>query len=323
MNTRHSSPQSGRQRAARAFTLIELLVAAAITVVLAGLMIALVGSVLTGWNRSHGTLTAEAQARITLDQLAQDLSGALYRNDGGAWLAATVLSDTGTSGLWETAANAKPATVSVEASVALADARFGVAGVWLRLITAAPTITRDSSEPGAPVAVAYQLIRRRVGAATSIDEMPHYVLHRSEIAPAATFAGGYNLNPTAKASPLPQPASYLETLKQPAVTTAIADNVVDFGVRLYAREDSGGLTLLYPIAANAGDDYFAEAPSGASASTKRFPDVVDVLVRVLTDEGVRQIQLLERGKRPGDWWKIAEANSRVFTRRIELHPGPF
>jgi hypothetical protein len=43
------------------------------------------------------------------------------------------------------------------------------------------------------------------------------------------------------------------------------------------------------------------------------------MVRVLTDEGVLQIDNLENGRITGDWWDIVLKNSKVFTRRVELN----
>jgi hypothetical protein len=52
---------------------------------------------------------------------------------------------------------------------------------------------------------------------------------------------------------------------------------------------------------------------------KDIPAVVEVFMRVLTDEGVMQIDNLENGWITGDWWDIALKNSKVFTRRIEIN----
>ena len=63
-----------------------------------------------------------------------------------------------------------------------------------------------------------------------------------------------------------------------------------------------------------------------------MPDVVDVMVRILTDEGAAQIANMERVQTPALtipakynnnaqqwWWGVAEENSRVYTRRIVLN----
>jgi type II secretory pathway pseudopilin PulG len=294
--------------------MIELLVAASITVILAGLMLTVVVSALNSWNRSHGVLEAEAQARQTLDQLASDLQGAIYRNDGNVWLAAAVEDNTATSGgLWRDASNhPKPSSVNLGPGL-LADARFGIAGVWLRFVTTRPAATQSATEPVAPVAVAYQLIRR---IPNDVSGDAHYLLFRSEVAPSVTFSGGYNLDPAAN-------VAYATTLKQPDKLSFIADNVIDFGVRLYSRgATTGALTPIFPVS-NADLTHLASEPPTGADIAKRFPDVADVMIRVLTTEGVRQIQALENNASDGrDWWAIATANSKVFTRRIALNPSP-
>ena len=299
--------------------MIELLVAATISVLLAGLMLTVVVNALNSWNRSHGALEAEAQARYVLDQLTADLQGAMYRNDGGDWLVATVQDDIAVSGLWVPAtANAKPSSLDVldtrtglAAPGQFADARFGIAGVWLRFITARPVALATAAQPAAPVAVSYQLIRRYPPGSSAAGGETHYLLFRTEVPPAATFATGYNLDPAAT-----PPPAYAATLRQPDALQVIADNVVDFGVRFYSRNSTtGALTLVFPATAGTSAFY---AGSNASA----FPAVADVMIRVLTAEGVRQIAALEAGQITGDWWTIAAANSKVFTRRIVLNPSP-
>lgn len=73
------------------FTIIELLVATAVTAILAGLMIAMVSSVLSAWNRTSSSLRTNNDAKIVFDLLTEDLQGAVYRTDGKAWLAVDVL----------------------------------------------------------------------------------------------------------------------------------------------------------------------------------------------------------------------------------------
>jgi hypothetical protein len=210
-----------------------------------------------------------------------------------------------------------------------------VAGVWLRLITSAASITRTASEPSAPVAVSYQLIRRLPND-TSGD--PHYLLYRSETAPSATFSGGYNL----AATTLPV-APYVSTLSHPDTLSAIADNVVDFGLRLYVREN-GALRLIFPakpagvgavpvvgtlsdgtVAAELEHLAYGVTPVAADYYGHSFPDVADVMIRVLTADGAKLIDAYESNPLnfPGqDWWTIVTKNSKVFTRRIVMNPSP-
>src|SRR3954464_1839688 len=96
--SRHGDVHSG-------FTLIEILVAAGITTLLAGLMAVVVHNVSTTWKRASGRLGTDAQARLILDQIEQDLHGAIFRDDGAsgtAYFAVDVLDRTNNSGFWQT-----------------------------------------------------------------------------------------------------------------------------------------------------------------------------------------------------------------------------
>jgi len=321
------APLSRRSLGVGGFTVIELLVAATITVVIAGLMLTVVVNVLNSWTRSHGSLEAEAQARFALDQLTSDLQGALFRNDGNVWLAATVVDGTTTSGLWVGAASAKPSSLDLmdtrsglPAPGQFADARFGIAGVWLRFIAARSASPATAAQPSSPVAVGYQIIRR-IPLGTTGEA--HYLLYRSEVTPANTFAAGYNLDPATGGYVT---ASNIDgtvgNLIKPPDLRVIADNVVDFGLRLYTRNTAtGSLSLIYPVSAT-DLQHLAKAPPSAATVADRFPEVADVMIRVLTAEGVRQLAALEAGKTTADWWTVVTANSKVFTRRIVLNPSP-
>ena len=72
--------------AKRAFTLIEIMVASVIMVVLVGLVIQITSEVLKVWTRSSGKLAANAEARIAMDMITQDLETAVFRNNGQQWL---------------------------------------------------------------------------------------------------------------------------------------------------------------------------------------------------------------------------------------------
>ncbi len=83
MKTLNFNSQKKRQSA---FTLIEIMVASVIMIVLTGLVIQITSEVLKVWNRSSGKLAANAEARIAMDLLTQDLEAAVFRNNGMQWL---------------------------------------------------------------------------------------------------------------------------------------------------------------------------------------------------------------------------------------------
>jgi hypothetical protein len=58
-----------------------------------------------------------------------------------------------------------------------------------------------------------------------------------------------------------------------------------------------------------------------------MPEVADVMLRILSEEGAVQIENIETGRvmRPAGfatdaewWWAVAEAHSRIFIRRVNL-----
>lgn len=139
--------------------------------------------------------------------------------------------------------------------------------------------------------------------------------------------------------------------------SVIGENVIDFGVRCYVREvvpsDSADptslpatrLRLVFPAGDAAGAltnstsaplraQLPGNTPSTDPSYNYRFlmPDVVDVMVRILTDEGARLLDSYERANSPLTvpagltaqqyWWQIAAANSQVYTRRVVLNTKP-
>jgi Tfp pilus assembly protein PilW len=362
-------PRRGFRRR-RAFTLVELLVAAGITALIAGFIAVIVRNVAITWTRSGNRLGTDAQARLVLDQLQLDLQGAMFRDDGNVWLAAEIVDRTGLQGgPWQEAArNPKPTGAGANGSVLLntvniADARFGKAGVWLRFFTTSRNTNASTATASAPVAVGYQISRRFV-ATNPANQNTAYLLHRVQTRPAATGAGaaarigvleaGYNIvsaNYTTSATAAnngsqpddPRAIQVISTNLR-SLDSVVADNVVDFGIRAYVRDAAspGGLRLVFPAnatgqpAGNANSRYRPTLPSGtppdATNFSTIFPDVVDVMIRILTDDGATQLANIERVQTPaltvpqkynGNaqawWWGIVQENSRVYTRRIVLN----
>jgi prepilin-type N-terminal cleavage/methylation domain-containing protein len=354
--TRPRRPRRPRLMARRAFTLLELLVAAVITAVLAGFIVVIVSNVSGFWTRTAGKLSTEAQARLVLDQLTLDLSSAHYRDDGNVWMAATVLGNTSNSNLWDvrgaTAALLKPATappgtgLSYNSAAGIASDSFGQAGVWLRYFTTKRGSNLTATTISAPVAVGWQIVRRLSSANTAGADR-RYFLHRAESRPAANgprlgvLEYGFDLTlPAYSANSAPAATNNGSQADDPyavrspqSLATMVGENVIDFGVRLHVRDlaSPGSLTRIFPT--NGRDTtHLASKPPNIGAAATQFPEVVDVMVRILTDEGARLIFALETGKLgvtpptgltlQGWWWQIAIANSQVFTRRIVLPSKP-
>jgi type II secretory pathway pseudopilin PulG len=231
--------------------------------------------------------------------------------------------------------------------------RFGQAGVWLRLFVV-PTDNSSAtlSDLSAPRAVSYQIVRKQVGSATA----PYtYQLFRSEVRPFgtnasttanSTFSIGYDLfgtngfnNPAVGGTA----AADAGIIRRPRAEYVLGDGVVDFGVRIFTRNAAGILEEAFPF-----DRRAATAPAAQKrvfaattdatktqppvalplgnfnqgATSYGYPAVVEVMVRILTPDGIEIIQAYEddptRFGGAGKWWELAEANSKVFTRRIEV-----
>ena len=320
--------------------ILEFLVALTITLILAGLMLSVTLSALGLWRRQLAIHGQTAAARQIFDLLERDLQAAIHQRDANHWLAADIL-DTGGAlanhGWLIGAGPMKPANggslrplppSDAQGIRKLEDARFGLSGVWLRFVA-----TNVESGGSLPSVMAYQIARRPViGDAIAGNPAPvRYNLYRSAISNAETLANGYGVLATAYGSTSNTPSSALSTayrqsrnVTNPGHANLLASNVVDFGCWLYARDSIGELTRIFP--ADAGD-LSHQAIGQSTADDSRFPDVADVMVRILSDEGAAQVEAMERGvmARPTEyatdaawWWGVVEANSAVFVRRIEI-----
>ncbi len=73
--------------AACGFTLVEILTATAIMALLVSLVMTILSQIVAAWNRSSDELAIGGVAHQALDTIAADLEMAIFRNDGGQWLA--------------------------------------------------------------------------------------------------------------------------------------------------------------------------------------------------------------------------------------------
>jgi type II secretory pathway pseudopilin PulG len=370
-----------KKRYPRAFTIIELLVALSVTALMVTLMLTIVTNVLSGWNKSTGTLTAGNQARLLLDQIATDLHGAIIKRDGKAWLVATIQRDqtsaSGDTGLstaevflprwnpsspwtykprgassFDPVAARSSTTPSLNVDVVdrgkLEQVRFGQAGVWFRFFSTPPDANTGVADTTAPQAISYQMIRAHAGGQNATRTTPiSYYLFRSVVNAQNTFTAGYDLADPVLSAPYNTPLGtegVPGTVRQPNAAHLIANDVIDFGVRIFERDASGALYEAFParrttagvvVTAPTSAPFSYVATSNTTPSYPLFggspartvggiPAVVEVMVRILTPEGVRTIQAYEEnpssfgGASDAKWWEIAEANSKVYVRRIEI-----
>lgn len=230
--------------------------------------------------------------------------------------------------------------------------RFGQAGVWLRFISSVSDgATADLENASAPRAVSYQIVRRR--RTSDADASYVYQLFRSEVRPygdaateraRSTFGVGYDLLGDNAYNDLTGDTGADEDpsrIRKPNLASLIGEGVVDFGVRVFVYQ-SGSLVEAFPVNRRVSDTSLVESFVASSDVTKEaayatdagnpadtdtsygYPAVLEVMIRVLTPQGIQTIQAFEEdpsrygGYSAAKWWELAEQNSNVYVRRISI-----
>lgn len=314
-----------RRQNRSAFTLMELIVSLAITAVIALFVFSFATSLAQVWRSSESGVSTELDAQITLDTIAKDLESALFLEKGTPMFAVSVLAyeaalagefDRTLSGSWE-AGSARPVEVDFEPEVH----RYGWAGSWLRFFAAQPIAN----------AVGYQLIRRPP---LSASDLPLYLLHRTVVRQDYTLGAGFDITAPAYTSEdtttscLNAPRIY-----RPCLDDVILEDVIDFGVRLYIFDEQAnvtdhspkGLRLIFPFVTGAGalDDgrrnHYGESNIEGGFDV-RYPDVVEVFLRVLDNVGSQRLQEIEQGASEESYEAVLDRHSRLYRRMVRL-PG--
>ncbi len=232
--------------------------------------------------------------------------------------------------------------------IPLHDSRFGVAGTFFRFFTQAPELDPNTPNTGGARAISYQIIR--YGLTASSTSRPRYQLFRSDVSTVETFQAGYNLHPSSSSynqgvNGIRKPANIVNPIFDgpdgPSTDFSLASNIIDFGIRAYLIDKNsygtGHLKQIFPdVNASTGGgnppyEYFATSNTNYRVSGKpsmlyAFPEVIDVMVRILTTEGASAISAYEEGLIPTPygfspeeyWWELAEKNSEVYIRRIRI-----
>lgn len=277
----------------RAFTLIEIMVASVIMVILVGLVIQITTQVLNVWNESSGKLSANAEARIALDLLTQDLETAVFRNNGQQWLRVEALQDPGGPYTDQTVA--------------------------LKLFS--PALDRDQSTPGDICAIGYQLAYRKAyqGAADEI-----YGLYRQIVAPDVTFN---DLMGSSNDTASPQLSLSGDEWDSIVIDdNYLAGNIIEFKVLLYEDDGSGTVNLLNASQTDLAlsDDTFIYGGNGGTAVTNPLL-YAEVILTVISDEGLQLLQrfddvdAFEQYQTASD---IVRLHGETFTRRVNFLAQP-
>ncbi len=309
------------------FTLIEVLLSTVIGVSLILLLANAAIDTATNNKRLTEELDRSARARLVLDLLVNDLQSIVLRRDTNNWIAIDVLSDTKNSNHWQTAVGQKPD----EASLALQpkidsetgminpeDYRFGIAGTWLRFITTAEDrsiFTSGKLVPGDINAVAYQIIRRALPSVPSASDLTNagYQIHRSIVRADFTFDTGYSVETYKGTSDLGRPGE----IKSPRLDSVVCDQVIDFGIIVHQINKDGKLVQGFPSR----DPSLTplKNPLKYRAPQDGIPVRLEILVRIISGNGARELRAREQGSiSPDDWWQLAYRESRVYSRTLSL-----
>lgn len=320
------SPSPIIQPEKKGFTLFELIVSLAITSVIAVFVFGFATSLAKVWRTTERGVSTELDVQITLDQIAADLESAVmqerFDSEGNRvpMFAVSAISKTAGVGIVDytfstrwvgISKTLRPATTHFDP----ANVHYGWAGSWLRFFSSAPSFN----------AVGYQIIRR---SAFSNSNEPKYILHRSVINHANTIEGGVDIVNGVYAY-----GNIDYGLSMPSLDAVLLEDVIDFGVRLYVFDPTfagsvdspDSLRLIFPANANS----LVDATDVEHTATRfdgtnyqvRYPDVVEVFLRVLDDAGAAALYDLEElGIGTLTYDEIVARHSKVYRRMIRL-PG--
>jgi type II secretory pathway pseudopilin PulG len=306
MKTLNFSRQKKHQSA---FTLIEIMVATVVMIVLTGLVIQITSEVLKVWNRSSGKLSANAEARIAMDLLSQDLETAVFRNNGLRWLEAETKEIASVAGY-------QPQTIN--------------------LLLFSPALDRpieDKSSkviPGDICAVQYELVYQNpVSGGSSRAEDNMFALHRRLIDPSTTFnqimGEGNQETFTSWDDAIVTPVVSLDPYPAPEdPQNYLAGHVANFKVDFYVIDNNGDEVIVpSPI------KFGGTAPTvGSSAPSLAFPlAYAEISLTILSDEGTKLLQNLDANRGGtgfdfGDGEGIVRQHGEVFTRRVNFLARP-
>ena len=295
-----------------AFTLIEIMVATVVMIVLTGLVIQITSEVLKVWNRSSGKLSANAEARIAMDLLTQDMETAVFRNSGLRWLEAETKEIASVAGY-------QPQTINLLLFSPALDR---------------PLKDKDSKAiPGDICAVQYELVYQNpVSGGSSRAEDNMFALHRRLIDPSTTF------NQIMGEGNQETFTSWDDAIVTPVVTTLsidpypapedpqnyLAGHVANFTVDFYVIDNNGDEVIVpSPI------KFGGTAPTvGSSAPSLAFPlAYAEISLTILSDEGTKLLQNLDANRGGtgfdfGDGEGIVRQHGEVFTRRVNFLARP-
>jgi prepilin-type N-terminal cleavage/methylation domain-containing protein len=296
MNTLHIKMKN---KAKRAFTLIEIMVATVIMVVLVGLVIQITSEVLKVWTRSSGKLAANAEARIAMDMITQDLETAVFRNNGQQWL-------------------------RVDAPL-LSGGDYKGQTVGLKLFS--PALDRPEDIAGDICAIGYRLSYKESydGATT-----PVYALYRMIVDPKRTFddylgSGDPNASPQGKLAEASYGAEDWSKVTITADDNYLVSNIVGFKILVYELDTSTSPNTVDLVNANnsTGEldaDYaYGGVVEGNVMSTNQLL-YADIILTIVSDAGLEMLDNID--KLPEDADEVVALHGETFVRRVNFMAHP-
>lgn len=283
------------RRRKSAFTLIEIMVATVIMVVLVGLVIQITSEVLKVWNRSSGKLSANAEARIALELLTQDLETAILQNDGLRWLEA-VQED-------------------------FDDPLTGSSFVTTNLKLFAPALDRPEGR-GDICGIGYLLDYKNPIDGSDRDDRT-FVLYRHLIEPELTFD---ELMGEGQQEEFASNLWDSDSIRDDG-RNYLVSNVVDFRIDFFVEDDGDENTpQLVPSPVLFGGSDSTVGPRAVNAAATEFERPLayaDITLRVISDEVLQIVQNDVLGQTGFDSWReYIAANSEVYIRRVNFLTRP-
>lgn len=302
MNTLRYRTQSA---AKRAFTLIEIMVATVIMVVLVGLVIQITSEVLKVWSRSSGKLSANAEARIAMDLITQDLETAVFRNNGQQWL--RVEGPESTGGEYD------DDTVSLKL--------FSPALDRPKKYSASDTIPSGYSVgddiPGDICAIGYRLQHKESYAGG--DDV--YALYRM-VADSKTTFDNYMGSGDLGSSPQGELVTFGQADWRDTFITAnenyLVSNIVEFKILIYLDDGTGDPENADATSLELKTSHIY-AYGGTNGSTLPLL-YADVILTVVSDEGLEMLENIDRIPETAE--QVVQQHGEVFTRRVNFMAQP-
>ena len=304
----HTLKLRTRNTAKRAFTLIEIMVATVIMVVLVGLVIQITSEVLKVWTRSSGKLAANAEARIAMDLITQDLETAVFRNNGQQWLRVEAPKNTEQGG----GSLYTDQTVSLKLfSPALDRPKEDASGVAI---------------PGDICAIGYRLAYKKSYDGANAPKV--YALYRRVMNPKVTFSdymGSGNSGPQLTLTDGTLWADFGDNSITDN-TNYLAGNIIEFKVLIYEHPAIVG-ALVVPVNATpegkleTGRNYaYGGDPDLDPAVSTEQLLYADIILTIVSDQGLEMLNNL--GKIPESAAEVVQQHGQTFNRRVNFMAHP-